>query len=92
MLLSDEELEKLKSEFPEDWEKRIEDLSFGIKSYGYKYKDHLATIRNWARRDAAKNQQKAAAGQNQKRNAWLDEMIAAEENGEIIEGEGSFID
>lgn len=51
VLLSDLELEKLKSEFPDDWQERIERLSGYIASSGKKYKSHLATIRNWARND-----------------------------------------
>ena len=51
VLLSDEDLGKLKAEFPKDWEERIEKLSFYIKSTGKTYKDHLATIRNWARKE-----------------------------------------
>lgn len=54
VLLSDEDLGKLKSEFPGDWEQRIERLSGYIASTGKTYKDHLATIRNWARKDAEK--------------------------------------
>ncbi len=50
VLLSDTDLEKLKAEFS-DWEERIEKLSTGIASKGYVYKNHLATIRNWARKD-----------------------------------------
>ena len=53
VLLSDEDLEKLKSEFS-DWEKRIERLSEYMASTGKSYKNHLATIRNWARRDTEK--------------------------------------
>lgn len=52
VLLSDVELQKLQSEFPTDWQDRIERLSGYIESKGAKYKSHLATIRNWARRDA----------------------------------------
>ena len=52
VLLSDEDMEKLKSEFPEDWQKRIERLSEYIASKGAKYKNHLATIRAWAKKDA----------------------------------------
>lgn len=48
VFLTDEELDKLKSEFP-DWEERVERLSSYIASSGKKYKNHLATIRNWAR-------------------------------------------
>ena len=51
VLLSDEDMEKLKSEFPEDWENRIERLSEYIASKGTKYKNHLATIRAWARKE-----------------------------------------
>jgi predicted phage replisome organizer len=50
VLLTDSDLEKLKSEFP-DWQERIERLSAYIASTGKKYKSHLATIRNWARKD-----------------------------------------
>lgn len=51
VLLTDDELEKLKIEFPTDWEERIDNLSRGIASKGYKYKSHYATIRVWARKD-----------------------------------------
>jgi hypothetical protein len=50
VLLSDTDLEKLKAEFP-DWESRIENLSVYMKSKGATYKDHLATIRAWARKE-----------------------------------------
>ncbi len=51
VLLSDTDLAKLKEEFPADWEERIEHLSTYMESKGVSYKNHLATIRNWARRD-----------------------------------------
>ena len=51
VLLTDEELDKLKCEFPTDWEQRIERLSEYIASKGAKYKNHLATILAWARKD-----------------------------------------
>lgn len=54
VLLSDDELNKLKTEFPTDWEERIERLSCYIESKGAKYKNHLATIRNWAKKDSEK--------------------------------------
>lgn len=50
VLLSDEEMEKLKEELP-DYLDRIERLSSYIASTGKSYKSHLATIRNWARKD-----------------------------------------
>lgn len=51
VLLSDSELAKLKDEFFYDWEERIERLSEYIESKGAKYKNHLATIRSWARKE-----------------------------------------
>lgn len=51
VLLTDEDLEKLKKEFL-DWSDRIERLSAYMASTGKSYKNHLATIRNWARRDS----------------------------------------
>ena len=51
VLLSDSDMKKLKDEFPTDWEERIERLSAYMASTGKSYKNHLATIRNWARRD-----------------------------------------
>ena len=51
VLLSDDDLEKLKAEFPSDWDQRIQRLSEYTASSGKSYKNHLATIRNWARRD-----------------------------------------
>lgn len=51
VLLSDDDIEKLKVEFPTDYEERIDRLSEYIESKGAKYKSHLATIRAWDRRD-----------------------------------------
>ena len=50
VLLTDEDFEKLKAEFP-DWKDRIERLSSYIAQSGKSYKNHLATMRNWARKD-----------------------------------------
>lgn len=51
VLLTDDELDKLKTEYP-DWYARIERLSSYVASTGKTYKSHYATIRNWARKDA----------------------------------------
>ena len=53
VLLTDDELEKLKAEYP-DWQERIERLSSYVASTGKRYKSHYATIRNWARKDTVK--------------------------------------
>jgi hypothetical protein len=58
VLLSDEDYQKLQEEFPHDYTARIERLSEYIASTGKKYKNHLATIRSWARRDGQKSQEK----------------------------------
>ena len=66
VLLSDDDLEKLKAEFPSDWDQRIQRLSEYMASSGKSYKNHLVTIRNWARRDkpAAKAAAKPAGGED----------------------------
>ena len=51
VLLSDDELQKLQTEFPSDWKERIENVSEYCQSHGKTYKDYLATIRNWAKRE-----------------------------------------
>ena len=60
VLLTDEDYEKLRAEFPHDHSERIARLDEYIASTGKKYKNHLATIRAWARKD------KPAAGTNSK--------------------------
>lgn len=52
VLLTDDQLDKLKAEFPNDYAERIDRVSEYCKQNGRSYKDYLATIRNWARRDA----------------------------------------
>ena len=58
VLLTDAELEKLKTEYS-DYEERIERLSSYVASTGKSYKSHYATIRNWARKDTPKQQTQA---------------------------------
>lgn len=56
VLLSDEEVEKLKKEFPDKYLSYIERVSGYMKQHNKSYSDYLATIRNWIRRDAEKEQ------------------------------------
>ena len=63
VLLSDEDMTKLQNEFP-DWQESIERLSSYIASKGVSYKNHLATIRNWARKDKADAKPKQSKGGN----------------------------
>lgn len=60
VLLSDEDMKKLRDEFPNDYTDRIERLSEYIASTGKKYKSHLATIRSWARKDKQQEKEKSS--------------------------------
>ena len=81
VLLTDEELEKLKSEFS-DWEERIERLSSYVASTGKAYKSHYATIRNWARKDTQNKPQQQSASQRSSGNVFLD--LIDDEGGVIL--------
>jgi hypothetical protein len=54
VFLTEEEHQKLKDKFNGTLAERINALSEGIKSKGYKYKCHYATILSWSRRDDRK--------------------------------------
>lgn len=60
--LTDNELDKLKSLYPRDWEDRINRLSAYIASSGKKYRSHYATIRMWADRDKKQQGQARPGG------------------------------
>lgn len=60
VLFTDDEFAKLKAEFPLDWGCRIERLSEYIASTGKRYKNHLATIRSWAKKDEERKPKTAA--------------------------------
>ena len=68
VLLTDDDMEKLQAEYPSDYQERIERLSEYIESKGAKYKNHLATIRAWGRRE--KND-KPIASEQQSSNPFL---------------------
>lgn len=74
VLLNDEEIEKLKAEFPNDWRDRIEKVSEYCASTGKSYKNYLATIRNWAKRDKQDKQkcEKSANVSKSKFNNYTD--------------------
>ena len=56
VLLTDDEVDKLKERFPVDWVERIENLSEGIARKGYKYQSHYLAILNWAKKDKPKKE------------------------------------
>ena len=54
VFLTNEQYEKLMNEFPNDYKSRIDKLDGYMQSTGKKYKDCLATIRNWSRNEQRK--------------------------------------
>ena len=62
VLLSDDDMEKLKAEFPTDWQERIDRLSEYIASTGKSYRNHLATIRSLARKDKQNDKSRIVTG------------------------------
>lgn len=84
VLLSDTDLAKLKAEFPSDWQERIERLGAYMASTGKSYKNHLATIRNWAKRDSEERNKRASRNESkwqktdeekQDEEAWMMNVI-----------------
>lgn len=51
---TDEEFEKVKAYFPKDYMRRIQSLDDYIQQTGKKYKDFVATLKNWARKEGYK--------------------------------------
>lgn len=81
VLLTDEELEKIKALFPGDWQERIERLSEYVASTGKRYKSHYATIRSWARRNGNNSNGGKANGQPAKHDepdGWLGHKFKGE--------------
>ena len=62
VILTDAEVAALSKEFPNDYTERIERLSEYMAVSGKTYKSHIATIRNWAKRDAEKLQRQQQSG------------------------------
>lgn len=57
--LTDVEFADLKAEYPGKWEAMIENLSAKLAVHGYKFENHLATMRLWADEDAQKERTNA---------------------------------
>ena len=56
VILTDKEMETLKSDFPADYQSMIEHLSEYMASTGKTYKNHLATMERWKKADMKKEQ------------------------------------
>ncbi|MFS0947821.1 helix-turn-helix domain-containing protein [Enterococcus durans] len=75
VLLSDEQMGKLRAEFPNDYQERIERLSEYCASTGKSYKNYLATIRNWAKKDNQPKKPSSSFNRNVRREKlpdWVD--------------------
>lgn len=69
VFFTDEQYEKLLKEFPNDYEERIQRLDDYMQSTGKKYKDCLATIRVWAKKDG-NNKEYINSNQQKKEDEW----------------------
>ena len=76
VLLNDQELEKLKSEFPSNWEAWIEKVSEYCAATGKPYKNYLAVIRKWAKNDKNSNQNVSTRSRPRGRIEKLPDYIA----------------
>ncbi|HBL2252825.1 TPA: helix-turn-helix domain-containing protein [Enterococcus faecium] len=75
VLLTDEQMDKLKTEFPNDYQERIDRLSEYCASTGKTYKNYLATIRNWAKKDNQPKKPSSSFNRNVRREKlpdWVD--------------------
>ncbi|HBM6110137.1 TPA: helix-turn-helix domain-containing protein [Enterococcus faecium] len=75
VLLTDEQMDKLKTEFPNDYQERIDRLSEYCASTGKTYKNYLATIRNWAKKDNQPKKPSSSYNRNVRREKlpdWVD--------------------
>lgn len=59
VILTDEELGKLKEAYPSDYEAKIDRLSVYIKQTGKHYDNHYAVLTAWAKEDETKNRSNA---------------------------------
>ena len=51
VFLSDEDVMKLQNEFPDEWERKVENMSKYMKTSGRSYKNHYEKIREWIMKD-----------------------------------------
>ncbi|HBK5208310.1 TPA: helix-turn-helix domain-containing protein [Enterococcus faecium] len=79
VLLSDEQMEKLKTEFPNDYQERIERLSEYCESSGKTYKNYLATIRSWARKEKSEPKNASSGYKRTERREKLPEWAIDQE-------------
>lgn len=83
---TDEEYEKVKAYFPNDYTERIQALDDYIQSKGKKYKDYFATLRTWARKEGYKPPD-ISKQQEEKFVAIDTSQLTPEEYGKYVRGE-----
>ncbi|EGP5186640.1 hypothetical protein EJW92_10970 [Enterococcus faecium] len=72
-------MEKLKTEFPNDHQERIERLSEYCESSGKTYKNYLATIRSWARKEKSESKNASSGHKRTGRREKLPEWAIDQE-------------
>lgn len=58
VLLSDDDIAKLKAKWPDSYLQKIEQLSEGIEMKGYKYKNHYLALLKWNKQEDSKAEQR----------------------------------
>lgn len=58
VLLSDDDIAKLKARWPDSYLQKIEQLSQGIEMKGYKYKNHYLALLKWNEKETSENTQR----------------------------------
>lgn len=83
---TDEEYEKVKAYFPNDYSERIQALDDYIQSKGKRYKDFFATLRTWARKEGYKPPPKETQPTEEVK-AIDTSQLTPEEYGKLLKGE-----
>lgn len=78
VLLDDAQYEKLTKDFPNDYKTRIQNLDDYIQMHGNKYKDHLATIQTWARKEGYKKPKETKKNEDEYKEINVEEMSETE--------------
>lgn len=86
VFFTEEQYEKLKQDFPNDYKNRIQNLDDYMQSSGKKYKDCLATIRNWARKEGYKIPCESKPKQSEFKELDIDDLTE-EEYMQVVRGE-----
>ena len=84
--LTKKEYENIKTLFPNDYKERIQRLDDYMQSTGKKYKDFVATLKNWARKDGYKFPEKKKDKEVENSIEIDIDKLTEEEYAEIVRG------